>query len=155
MLLAVMIALVGACGDDDDPASGDPPSGETTSGDAASPDAGDAGETNGAGNEADDADDFPIPRPDGLVLDALADSGIQSPGQRQLYYEAAAFDGVVAFYDEWTTSDGGWMRSESGGIVVYSAVDADRIRTISITPDHDPGAQADGPVTYVLLIDNG
>ena len=62
---------------------------------------------------------------------------------------------MVAFYDDWTAEDGGWTRTESDGIVVFSGSDVERIRTITITPGHDPGAQADGPVTYVLLIDNG
>lgn len=136
-LFAALMLLLG-CGGNDDTASTNPePASDTAESDLASAE-----------------DDFPIPRPDGLVLDALADSGIVSPGQRQLYYAGDDFDRVVAFYDDWTAGDDAWMRTESGGIVVYSRSETESVFTISITPDHDPGAQADGPVTYVLLIAN-
>lgn len=155
-LLAALTLLLGACGGDDDSASGDAATADD-GGDSGSSDAGASAVVGDSGDRNSDAadDDFPIPRPDGLVLDALADSGIPSPGQRQLYYEADDFDRVVAFYDDWTVEDGGWTRAESSGNVVFSGSDTERVRTISITPDHDAGAQADGAVTYVLLIDNG
>lgn len=156
-LLAAITLLVGACGGDDDTPAGDAAATADDDGGSSDPSAGDGGEPDdsGVGDSDTAADDFPIPRPDGLVLDALADSGISSPGQRQLYYDDDDFDRVVGFYDEWTVGDGGWTRTESGGIVVFSGSDTERIRSITITPDHDPGAQADGPVTYVLLIANG
>ncbi len=157
-LLAALTLLLGACGGDDDTASGDRNPAADDGGDSEPSDAGSGGEpgdSDGGSSDADADDDFPIPRPDGLVLDALADSGIDSPGQRQLYYEDGDFDRVVAFYDDWTTEDGGWTRSESAGSVVFSGSDTERVRTISIKPGHDPGAQADGPVTYVLLIEDG
>ncbi len=156
-ILAALSLLLGACGGGDDTTSGDAAATVDDGGESAPPDAGDGGESGGSSDGGSDVadDDFPIPRPDGLVLDVLADSGIPSPGQRQLYYDGDDFDRVVAFYDDWTAEDEGWTRNESAGIVVFSGSDTERIRTISITPDHDPGAQADGPVTYVLLIDNG
>ena len=156
-LLAALTLLLGACGGDDDAPSSDAGAVLDDGGDSEPADAGDGGEPGDSGDGGSDVagDDFPIPRPDGLVLDALADSGIDSPGQRQLYYRDDDLERVVAFYDDWTAGEGGWTRSESAGIVVFSGTDTERLRMISVTPDHDPGAQADGPVTYVLLIDNG
>lgn len=156
--VGVLAALsLSACGGDDAASPDTDPPATDVAADSGASDAADNGGPVASGDSSTDTaeDDFPIPRPDGLVLDALADSGIASPGQRQLYYLADDFDRVVAFYDDWTAGDDAWTRTESGGIVVYSGIDTERIRTITITPDHDPGAQADGPVTYVLLIDNG
>ena len=53
--------------------------------------------------------------------------------------------------DDWTSQNGEWARTEAAGTVVYQALDGG-LRQISITPDEDPGAQADGPATFVLLI---
>lgn len=96
--------------------------------------------------------DFAIPAPDGLVLDALVDSGLDLSGQRQLYYDDDDFDRVVAFYDDWTSQDGEWVKSEIEGTVTFQGFETDNIRLITITSDFDPGAQADGPVTYLLLV---
>lgn len=164
-LLAVLGAS--ACSGDDDAGSdagdvvaepgdqdADAGAGEQTGGDDAVAD----GDTPGAAADG-DAVEFVIPAPDGLVLDALADAGLDmasgGTGQRQLYYPGADFDRVVAFYDDWTAANGEWARTEVAGDVVFTGLDVDVIRTIAITPDYDPGAQADGPVTYVLLVANG
>ena len=100
--------------------------------------------------------DFPIPAPDGLVLDALVDAGIDmgGGGQRQLFYGTDDFDRLVAYYDEWTGQNGDWAKNEVDGTVVFQDVGGEFIRAVTITPDHDPGAQADGPVTFLLLVTN-
>lgn len=105
----------------------------------------------GASNATDDGD-FPIPIPDGLVLDVLADSGITMSGQRQLYYEDDDYDRVVAFYEDWTSQSGEWARGEAEGTISFVSLDVDDSALITIIPDQDPGAQADGPVTAVLLV---
>jgi hypothetical protein len=162
LIAALMIAGLAACGGDDD--VGDPAAAETEvtadadtsdAGGAASSDA-DAGDDGGAGDAAaDDEVDFPIPAPDGLVLDALAEAGLDMSGQRQLYYERGDLDRIVAFYDDWTGQNGEWSRGEAQGTVVFQEMSGGPTRSITITPDHDPGAQADGPVTYVLLVAAG
>lgn len=140
--------------DEDAGQGSDQGAGEQTGGDGTADD-------DGASDAAAGSDrvDFVIPAPDGLVLDALVDAGLDmvddGTGQRQLYYDGADFDRVVAFYDDWTAANGDWQKSEVEGDVVFVGLDVDVIRTIAITPDYDPGAQADGPVTYVLLVANG
>lgn len=161
--VAVLAVLgLAACGGDDD-AGSVPAASSSGAGDDASTEAGsDSGDSGGAGSSsngdgtADAGDgDFPIPAPDGVVLDALVDSGLDMEGQRQLYYENDDFDRVVAFYDDWTSRNGEWARGEALGKVSFTGLDGDLIRMITISPDHDPGAQADGPVTFVLLVAGG
>ena len=72
--------------------------------------------------------------------------------QRQLFYEDGDFDRVVSFYDDWTSANGEWARAESQGTVVYQNFEADGLFSITVSPGHDAGAQADGPVTFVLLV---
>ena len=148
-VVVVLLAVVGlaACGDDGDGSAPDTPT-------PGSPDSGtDASDgSDGSSGGSADVGDFPIAAPDGLLLDALADAGIPMAGQRQLYYPNDDFDRVVAFYDEWTTENGEWSKGESGGVVVYQRLDSEGIESITITPDHDPGAQADGLVTFALLV---
>ncbi len=165
---AALLAVLGAsaCSGDDDAGSDagdvvadpggdqdvDAGAGEQTGGDDAAAD----GDTPAADG---DTVEFVIPLPTGFVLDAFVDSGLDmvndGTGQRQLYYPGADFDRVVAFYDDWMAENGEWSKAEVAGDVVYTDLDVDLIRTIAITPDHDPGAQADGPVTYVFLVANG
>ena len=144
-LVIVVLAILAssACGDDGG-GSPDTPS-------SSSPDSG-TDAVDGPSGGAADVGDFPIAAPDGLLVDALADAGIPMAGQRQLYYPSDDFDRVVAFYDDWTSENGEWSRSESGGVVVFQRLDSDGIESITITPGHDPGAQADGLVTFALLI---
>ena len=165
LLVALAIVGVSGCGGDDD-ADSEPADVEATNpdtadtGDAAdsgdTTDAGDAGDAGGGsdGDAAADAagDDFPIPAPDGVVLDALVDAGIQTDGQRQLYYPDDDVDRLVAFYDDWTGQNGDWAKTEAGGTVVYQRLDGAGLEQISNTPEQDPGAQADGPLTFVLLV---
>ena len=129
---------------------------------ASEPSTDDSGGEDGAGKDgAPDATvtddvDFPIPAPDGLVLDALVDAGIDMAGggQRQLHYGTDDFDRLVTYYDEWTGQNGDWAKNEVDGTIVFQDVGGEFIRAITITPDHDPGAQADGPVTFLLLVTN-
>lgn len=162
-LLATPAALgLAACDDDD--AGLDTPATESEV-DEASPDTdngagGDAADDSGQPSDGNDsaeagADDFPIPAPDGLVLDALADAGITMSAQRQLYYEDDDYDRVVAFYEDWTSQNGEWATGQAEGVITFQSLDTDVIRSIAITPDHDPGAQADGLVTFVLLVADG
>ncbi len=162
VLAALAILAVAGCGGDDDDAESEPADVEASDSDGgdASDGASDANDDGiGSGGASDDggsADaggaDFPIPAPDGLLLDALVDAGIGIEGQRQLYYPNDDFDRIVDFYDDWTDQNGEWARTEVEGTVVYQSLDSDGIRQISVTPDEDPGAQAEGPATFVLLI---
>lgn len=158
--LTVVALLMGlgfaACGGDGDVAASNPPDvaagGDV--GDEASEESavGGAGESGGSVSAGAAVGDFPIPAPDGLLLDVLADVGLALDGQRQLYYESDDFDRVVMFYDDWTSQNGEWSRGEAEGTVVFQGLDGSGIRQITITPGHDPGAQAAGPVTFVVLV---
>ncbi|MDJ0771199.1 MAG: hypothetical protein QNJ12_20595 [Ilumatobacter sp.] len=170
VLAALALVGVAGCGGDDDDAGSDPADAEASGSDAGgdggddSTDAG--GDSSGGAGDSDDAGgavdssgsadtgggDFPIPAPDGLILDALVDAGIPMDSQRQLYYPNDDFDRLVAFYDDWISQNGEWARTEVEGSVIYQSFDDDRIRQISITPDEDPGAQAEGPAIFVLLV---
>lgn len=161
LVIASVLGLPACGGDDDDAGSepadvgapardGDDEAGAADDGNETAANGGDAEGGEGDGPTA--SDGFPIPAPDGLVLDALVDAGVDIGGQRQLLYENDDFDRVVAFYDDWTDGNGEWSRGESDGTVLFQDVGGVAIRTISITPDHDAGAQADGPVTIVVLV---
>jgi hypothetical protein len=136
--------LTGCRGDDDAADAGE--TGPDGDGDSE----GSSGASSGGGSV--DVGDFSIPAPDGLLLDALADAGIAMDSQRQLFYENDDFDRIVAFYDEWTGQNGEWSRSKAEGSVLLQDISGGALQMISITPDPDPGAQADGPVTFVLLV---
>lgn len=168
LLAALSLGALPACGGDEDAEPADAAASEPTADDNSGDDAGDGAGNDGGGDSAASggsgndgaADgggvDFPIPAPDGLVLDALVDAGLDlaDSGQRQLFYENDDFDRVVAFYDDWTSQDGEWSRGEAEGTVVFQDIGGASLRMITISPDHDPGAQADGPVTFVLLVSN-
>ncbi|MDW3219054.1 MAG: hypothetical protein R8F63_10635 [Acidimicrobiales bacterium] len=151
LAVSALLGLAG-CGDDGGSSGSPSPDPGATGGDAADGSDGSEGSDGSSSGTADVGDDFPIAAPDGLVLDALADAGISMSGQRQLYYANEDVDRIVAFYDAWTSGNGEWSKGEVGDVVVFQRVDSDRIESITITPDHDPGAQADGPVVYVLLV---
>ena len=164
VLAALALVAVVGCGGDDDDAGSDPAGAEASGSDAdgdggddsaesGGDSGGDAGGSSGDSGGSADAGggDFPIPAPDGMILDALVDAGINIAGQRQLFYPNDDFDRLVAFYDDWTSQNGEWARTEAAGTVVYQSFDG-ALRQISITPDEDPGAQADGPATFVLLV---
>lgn len=165
LLAALSIGTLTACGGDDDAEPADAPTVEPAD-DSADNDndaGGDVDDSAGDSDAAGDAEpaasddvDFPIPAPDGLVLDALADPGIDmsASGQRQLYYDNDDFDRVVAFYEDWTGQGGEWSRGEAEDTVVFQDIGGEFLRSITITPDHDPGARADGPVVFVLLVTN-
>ena len=156
LLASVAMLSLAACGDDAD----DPTAVSGEDGGAAAETAGDGngdagdGDSDGAlvteGTGA--GDDFPIPLPEGVVLDALADAGLSFESQRQLYYPSDDYGRVVAFYDEWTSANGEWARGEAAGTVSVQRIDGDGMQSIAITPDQDPGAQAEGPLTFVLLV---
>jgi hypothetical protein len=151
----VAIVALAGCGSDDDAGGG---AGSAEAGGGASTEPigdgeGDSGGSSGAsGSGSVDVGDFPIPAPDGVVLDALADAGIPMDSQRQLYYANGDFDRVVAFYDDWTSQNGVWSRGEAEGTVVFRDISGEALQSISVTPDQDPGAQADGPATFVVLV---
>jgi hypothetical protein len=150
------IAALAGCGSDDDAADAEATSPDAGSVVSTEPAGGGNGEADGSSEASSDgsvdAVEFPIPAPQGLVLDALADAGIPMDSQRQLYYENDDFDRVVAFYDDWTSRNGEWSRGEAEGTVVFQDISGSALQSITIAPNHDPGAQADGPVTFVLLV---
>lgn len=161
LAIAVVLVALGfaGCGGDGDDAASDAADAVASGGDDAgdaSPESGSesGGELDSSNDGSDDSggDDFPIAVPDGLLLDALADAGVPMDSQRQLFFEDDDFDRIVTFYDDWTTENGEWSRGESEGTVVYQQLDGDSIQMITVSPGHDAGAQADGPVTFVLLV---
>lgn len=156
VIIAAIALVLAGCGDDsgDDAApseGGDAGTSDTGASNGGSDDTGadDAGDGGNVGS-ADDAD-ISIPIAPGAVLDVLADAGIPIAGQRQLYYPVDQFDALVAFYDEYTSGEGEWARSEVDGAVTYLRVDGET-QTISITPNHETGAEYDGPVTFAFLV---
>ena len=156
LALMALLASTGCGGDADDggAAATTTPAATVNDGTVAATEPGGGDDADGATSTdgSGDGADFSIPAPDGLVLDALVDAGLDIPGQRQLYYPDEDFDRVVAFYDDWTGQEGEWARTEVEGVVVYQQVDGEAIRIITITPDEDAGAQAPGPLTFVLLV---
>lgn len=159
--LLASLALLGCGGGDDDDAGSDSATKESSSPDAGATaaDTGTDADTDSAGSspavvvEGDGAsDDFPIAAPDGVVLDANAAVGLDMASQRHLLYPNDDFDRVVAFYDDWTSQNGEWSRVDSEGKVFYQFASTDEIRSITVSPDFDPGAMADGPLTQVLLV---
>ena len=156
-VLALIIALgLSGCGGGDGDEVTETDDANASSDEGVEEDADDAedGEADGADAGSGDSDDgdFPIPIADGVLLDVLADAGIESDGQRQLYYADEDFDRVVAFYEDYTTSGGEWSSFESDGAVGFQRIDGEITEMITIAPNEDPGALADGPVTVVLLI---
>lgn len=159
LLVALVLAGCGGYGDDASPDASDSSGADTDGGGDGSGETG--GESTGDGGDGGAAsadgggssgDDFPIPMPDGLVLDALADAGIPMDAQRQLYYDDGDYDRVVAFYDDWTSSNGEWSRGEAEGTVVFHRLDGEGTQQITVSPNQDAGAQVDGPVTFVVLV---
>ncbi len=157
--LFVAMVLLAGCGNDsasESPDAIDDGSGADDGDDAS----GESGDTNGSaaegGGESDNTavasdEDFPIPIPDGVLLDAHADVGLAIDNQRSLFYSADDADRLVGFFDDWTSqSDGTWARTELEDTVSFTRTDGE-FGSIVITPDHDPGAQADGPVTLLAL----
>jgi hypothetical protein len=99
-------------------------------------------------------DEFTQPYEGGYLQRRTYPLGTAIP-KRQLYYTSDDFDRVVAFYDDWTSQNGEWARGEAEGTVTFQGLDGEGVRSITISPEHDPGAQADGPVSYVLLVADG
>ncbi len=160
-LAMVLVLALAACGgdDDDDTSAADDassaPADDGGSESGGSSDPGDESGGDGSGGSVSngldvDGDQYDIPAPDGAILDPLADAGISLGGQRQLFYDNDDFDRLVDFYDEWTSGNGEWGRSEIDDVVVFTDLDVDAIRSITINRDvDDPQA---GIVTFLLLI---
>lgn len=153
-LLLLIVLILGACGSGDEEVSDDAVAATSAedSADAADGSDSDGAESDDAGSTDFGGDDFSIPSPDGMILDALESAGISMDSQRQLYYPNDDFDRIVAFYDDWIGSNGEWSKAEAEGTVVYQDISGNGIRQITISPDQDPGAQAEGPATFVILV---
>ena len=162
VLLCVSFGLLTACGDDGGDAADSPAPADDGAGAVGDDDGGESADDAGTGDTGSDDgtadapagsdDDFPLPIPDGVILDAHADIGLRFDNQRQLFYAAADAARLVAFYDEWTAQDSGsWARTEIDGEVSFTRVDGE-VGVIAITPGYDPGAQADGPVTLLAMV---
>ncbi len=154
MVVAVIAVGAAGCGGDDD-GIGSSATADQADADGSSTETGDDGsdpDGSAGGSGASVDGDFPIPIADGVLLDVLADAGVPMAGQRQLFYPEADFDRIVAFYEDWVGGRDGWARTELDGQVFFQQVGGDGLQAITIAPQHDGGAQADGPVTFVLLV---
>lgn len=106
-MAAILVAVLGltftaACGGDDSGGDGadgsDPSDTSATDDDGSGDDDGDGGDAadTGSSGGATDLGDFPIPAPDGGTVLLEAGDGVS------IDYDAADFDRIVQFYDDWT-----------------------------------------------------
>ena len=158
--LVMALGFAGACSSGDESPSpfgfgaDDSGSGSDAGSDDGDSDDAGSGESGGAPSVgAADETEGGIPFPGGAV-DMLAEAGINMEGQRQLAYPVDAFDELVAFYDNWTSSHPGeTVRSELDGQVLFQVFDGSDIAAM-ITIVSDGQESFDGePITFVILVD--
>lgn len=131
MLLIVLVAGAGCGGSGDDAAPVDQSSAATTGDDGGS--AGAAVDEDGLPDSV--RADFPAAISGGWEIDILGELGMTDATGAQLLYPADAYDGLVAFYDEWTGSQAEeYARTESGDQVIYTGTGS--VYSITITPSH-------------------
>ena len=162
-VVAVVLATapLAGCSSGDDEPEADPEIGEpATQGDGGGDDGG-GGSEEGGDTEADGqgsaagsgsgrpesvSDDFPVPFPSGWEIDIQGEIGMTNTSGGQLLYPSAAYDGIVAFYDEWFESQPDeFARSVVGEQVFYQLL-GETLYQVNVTPDHDERGE-----TWVLL----
>lgn len=98
------------------------------------------------------SDDFPVAIAPGWVFDLLGDIGLTNTTGAQLYYPDEAFDEVVAYYDDWTSSQSvEYARTESSSEVIYQSMETPII-LITVTPHHEERGET---FTYLLVAVGG
>lgn len=116
-------------------------------------------ETNDAGDTAPPAssddgpvgtdEDFPVPVPAGWEIDIygeLAEQGATVSSGVQVLYPAEHFDSIVAFYDDWTTSQPTeYSRTVAGDQILYIGMESP-IYWITVTANEEQRDQ-----TWTLL----
>jgi hypothetical protein len=150
--LILVTSLVACGGDDDDPggdsnggSGGDPTANATSNSGSGSvgatppPSSGDR--PSGAG------EDFPVPIPDGWVIDVNGSIGLVVTNNIQVLYPLDRFESLVDFYDQWTADEPDeYVRIESDNGIVYQL--GSPLRQISVNDDYE----RDGTQYAVLLI---
>jgi hypothetical protein len=127
--MALPTLLLAGCSGDDDDTSSEPAPNE------AADESGD-GESGGGdtGGDAPDLGDVPIPAPPGSVAALTTDTG--EIKVYSLTFDAGDLDAVIAFYDEWTSSQSDeYQRTDAGagGVSwVRTSGPADQGRIISV-----------------------
>ena len=149
-LLAALVALLmvlAACGGN---GGADEPDGSGSGGDT-------AGSSSGGGSDGDSDEgtvelsgDFPVPLADGL--DRVIIEIVGSDGQstiRQLAYPRDDFDRIVAFYDDWASSQADeWFRSESEGVVSWFLNSDGKAASVVINRDFEESGDI---ITFVMM----
>ncbi|MDW3214973.1 MAG: hypothetical protein R8G01_13300 [Ilumatobacteraceae bacterium] len=82
-------------------------------------------------------DDYPVPFPAGWELDIQGEIGLTDAGSAQLLYPNDAYDGIVAFYDDWFESQPDeFARSVVSDQVIYQLL-GETYYQVTILPDHE------------------
>jgi hypothetical protein len=167
-VVAVVLAAapLAACSSGDDEADADADAGEpATEDDGGDTDAGgdvdggetdDGGETEAGGQDSSAGpgsdrpesvrDDYPIPFPSGWEVDMQGEIGMTDTSGAQLLYPNDAFDGVVAYYDDWFESQPDeFARTVTGDQIFYQLL-GETLYQVAVTPDHEELGE-----TWVLL----
>lgn len=109
---------------------------------------GDSGSSGNSEPPASLSDDFAVGIAPGWVFDVLGDIGMTNTTGVQLYYPEGAFDEVVAYYDDWTSSQSvDYARTEMDGEVIYQSMETP-IVLITVTPAYEERGET---YTYLLI----
>ncbi|KAA3640242.1 MAG: hypothetical protein DWP92_03345 [Armatimonadetes bacterium] len=131
LVLALVVAGCGGSGEDTPTTQGDEQ--PAPNGNSAPPAASNEGPV---GTDA----NFPVPVPAGWEIDIygeLAEFGATVGPGVQVLYPADEFDGIVAFYDDWTTSQSTeYARTEAGDQILYVGME-EPIYWITVTANEE------------------
>lgn len=153
LFVAVAMFALTACG------AGDEGAQDTTTPDIETDNGGEGGgeaatDNGGSGSSGNSeppaslSDQFAVGIAPGWVFDVLGDIGLTETTGAQLYYPEAAFDDVVAYYDEWISSQPvEYARTEIDGEVVYQSMETP-VTLITVTPSHESAGET---YTYLLI----
>lgn len=147
--LALTIVVAG-CGSGDDAPPATQEAAQPTEDRGTGEDSGDGGGVAAAPGTGDFPasvyEGFPAEVPAGWEIDINGEIGLTDQNSAQLLYPADDFDGLVAFYDEWTESQPvEFAKTEVEGKVIYTG-SGGSIYSITITPDEEQRDQ-----TFALL----
>lgn len=152
LLVALAMFALAACSATDDTTQDSTAPDQTTDSGGGGEDGGQAG-NGGSGSSGNSdppaslSDQFAVDIAPGWVFDLLGDIGLTNTTGAQLYYPAGAFEEVVAYYDDWTSSQPvEYARTEIGAEVVYQSLETPII-LITITPDQEEAGE-----TYTHLL---
>lgn len=134
--LALALLLLAGCGDDDDGAADEAGGAGTEQVDTADVggDADGDATTGGGGGEAADLGDFPIPAPPGAT--EITRTEAEGTVAVTLSVPVDSYDDIVAFYEDWTASEGGSFQridAEAGGVSWVGVASGDAPRSIVLS----------------------